>query len=589
MIANEKNQPSKVELAKEASRALRGTIVETLRDDDVSHFAEDDKQILKFHGIYQQDDRDTRIENKKAGLDKAWMFMVRVAIPGGALTADQWLALDALAGSCANGSLRLTTRQGIQFHGVIKGDLQPLIASINEALLTTLSACGDVERNVMATPAPIDDEVHRHVQQLARAIARELRPATGAYHEIWIDGEKMLTSDDARPDAEPFYATSYLPRKFKTSVAIDTDNSVDAWAADCGLVGVTDAGRVEGYNLLVGGGLGMTHKRADTFARLATPIAFVGPEHAVEAVRAVASIFRDFGNRSDRRHARLKYLLEEWGGVRFRAELQQRVTWTLDDPRELPPPRHLDYLGRYEQGDGRQFYGVFVENGRVDDGGGNDMRTALRSIAQELSPGFRITPTQSVLLTDLEPARVDRAVEILGEHNVPTVERISNARRYSMACPALPTCALALAESERVMPWVIDEIEQALERLELSDAALTIRMTGCPNGCARPYNADIGLVGRKPGVYHVYIGGGLSGDRLADLFAPDVDSDELVETLRPLLEQYKSNRHAGEGLGDFYQRIIARGRSAESSRRTLITGDEAPTRDRFIQLTVEAS
>jgi sulfite reductase beta subunit-like hemoprotein len=589
MSSNGKNEPSKVELAKGASRALRGTIAEMLHDAQTSHFAEDDKQLLKFHGVYQQDDRDKRQENKKAGLDKAWMFMARVAIPGGVLSADQWLALDELADSCANGSLRLTTRQGVQFHGVLKGDLQPLIASINQALLTTLSACGDVERNVMATPAPIDDEVHREVQRLARDIARELRPATGAYHEIWIDGEKVLTSEDGKPDPEPFYGTHYLPRKFKTAIALDTDNSVDAWSNDCALIAITEAGRVKGYNLLAGGGLGMTHKKADTFARLASPLAFVKPEHAVEAVRAVASVFRDHGNRADRRHARLKYLMEEWGLERFRAELQNRVAWRLEDPLTLPPPRHLDYLGRYDQGDGRQFYGVFVENGRVDDGGGNDIRSALREIAAELRPGFRITPTQSVLLTDLEPAKVDRALEILAEHNVPTVERLSNARRFSMACPALPTCGLALAESERVMHWVVDAIEEELERLGLGDVELTIRMTGCPNGCARPYNADIGLVGRKPGVYHVFIGGGLGGDRMADLFASDVDSDELVGALRPLLERFKANRRRGEGLGDFYQRVFAPARDGEGEVRTLITGDELPTQGRFIQLSVEAS
>ena len=582
------DEPSKVEQAKEASRALRGTIAENLAADDVAHFAEDDKQLLKFHGVYQQDDRDKRIENKKAGLDKAWMFMARVAIPGGALTAEQWLALDTLAQERANATLRLTTRQGIQFHGILKGDLQPLIASINDALLTTLSACGDVERNVMAAPAPIDDEVHREVQRLAQEIARELRPATGAYHEIWIDGEKVLTSDDGKPDSEPFYGTNYLPRKFKTAIALDTDNSVDAWANDCALVAVTEAGRVKGYVLLAGGGMGMTHKKPDTIARLASPIAFVKPEHAVEAVRTVASIFRDFGNRADRRHARLKYLLEERGLEWFRAELQNRVAWRLEEPLTLPPPRHLDYLGRHDQGDGRQLYGIFVENGRVIDAGGNDVRTALREIATEIKPGFRVTATQSVLLTDLEPAQVDRVIEILRERGVPTVEELSNARRYSMACPALPTCGLALAESERVMPWMIDEFEQELERLELTDTELTIRMTGCPNGCARPYNADIGLVGRKPGVYHVYIGGGLAGDRMADLFAPDVDSDELIETLRPLLERYKDKRQAGEGIGDFYQRVVAAG-SHGSAARTLITGDESPTRERFIQLTVEAS
>ena len=583
MIARHPDKPSKVEIAKEAGRGLRGTIAETLGS-DAAHFEEDDKQLLKFHGVYQQDDRDGRVQNRKAGLGKAWMFMVRVAIPGGALSAAQWLALDELAGSCGNGSLRLTTRQGIQFHGVLKGNLRGLIARINASLLTTLSACGDVERNVMAVPAPIADEVHREVQRVAREIARELRPATGAYHEIWVAGERVLTSEDG--EEEQFYGRAYLPRKFKAGIALDRDNSVDVWTYDCGLVAVTEGGRVRGYNLLVGGGLGMTHKKPDTFARLATPIAFVEPEHVVEAVRTVAGIFRDFGNRSERRHARLKYLLEEWGVERFREALRGRVAWRLEEPVELAAPRHLDYLGRHEQGDGRQLYGVFIENGRVVDRGSVRVRTALREIATRLRPGVRLTPTQSVLLTDLGAVQVDELVEILRAHGVPTVEELSRARRHSMACPALPTCGLALAESERIMPSVIDALEAELARLGLGDVDLTIRMTGCPNGCARPYNADIGLVGRRPDTYHVFIGGGLAGDRLADLFAPDVPVGELVGVLRPLLERFRGERRGGEGLGDFYQRVMRGGNGP--ARRTILRGDEEPTRDRFVQLGVGA-
>ncbi len=586
------NEPSKVEVAKREGHALRGSIAQTLSSPDAAHFGEDDKQLLKFHGIYQQDDRDLRVANKRAGLDKAWMLMIRLTMPGGVLSAEQWLRLDELAEELGNGSLRLTTRQSIQYHGVLKGDLKPLIRGINDALLTTLAACGDVERNVMATAAPFDSEAHREAQRLAREIARELRPATGAYHEIWIDGEKVLTSEDGKE--EPFYGETYLPRKFKTGVALDIDNSIDAFAYDCALIGVTEGEgrerRARGYNLLVGGGMGMTHKKPDTFARLATPIAFVAPEHGVEAVREVAAVFRDFGNRSDRRHARLKYLIEEWGIERFRAALQERLAWRLENPVELPKPRHLDYLGPHEQGDGRAFYGVWIPNGRVADGEGARYRTALREVVRRLSPSVRLTPTQSVLLCDLAPERVDEVVGILREHGVAPVEALSNVRRYSMACPALPTCGLALAEAERLFPSVVDTLEAEFARLGLEDSALTVRMTGCPNGCARPYNADIGFVGRKPDVYHVFVGGSLGGDRMADLFAADVRVEEIVETLRPLLERFRDERRGEESLGDFYQRAMAAGTGAGEARaRTLITGDEEATRDRFVRLRVEGA
>ncbi|MCI0629563.1 MAG: NADPH-dependent assimilatory sulfite reductase hemoprotein subunit, partial [Phycisphaerales bacterium] len=389
--------PSSVEAVKLVSGHLRGTIGSTL-ESDAAHFSDDDYQILKFHGIYQQDDRDERNSRRKGGLDKAWMFMVRVAIPGGALRADQWLALDALADRLGNASLRLTSRQGVQFHGVAKGNLERLIADVNSVLLTTLAACGDVRRNVMATPAPVADEPHRMVQRVADEIARALQPATGAYHEIWIDGEQALSTEQEATD--PFYGDTFLPRKFKIGVAIAGDASIDIYTQDCGLLGVVRGGRIAGFNLLVGGGLGMTHKKSDTFARLASVLGFIQPEHAVEAVRVVGSMFRDFGNRSDRRHARLKYLVESWGLPRFRDEFQRRFGGPLDPPVELEPGATNDCLGRHEQGDGRFFYGIFVENGRVTDRADVRVRSALREIAKRTGAPIRLTPAQSLLFHD---------------------------------------------------------------------------------------------------------------------------------------------------------------------------------------------
>ena len=562
--------PSGTELVKLASHRLRGGLQEAA-ESGAPRFTDDDAVVLKFHGVYQQDDRDQRVKRGEPR-EPAWQLMIRLTIPGGVLSAEQYLALDALADRFGNGTLRITTRQSIQFHGVLKGSLKPALAQISEALLTTIAACGDVARNVMAPPAPIADDVHRAVQQVAHDIALELRPRTGAYYEIWLDGERVTDSRDA----EPVYSDAYLPRKFKVGVAIDTDNAVDIYSYDCGLVAITAAARVVGYNLLVGGGFGMTHNKANTFARLATPIAFVSPEDAVSAVRAVCELYRDEGNRTDRRHARLKYLVEQWGAERFTQALRERVPFALEPPVAMPAPEQRDFLGVHAQGDGRFFAGVFVQSGRVADRGGARTRSALRQIVATLNPGVRLTPMQSVLLTDLTEADVVTLRNILAAHGVRGEGELSNTVRYSMACPALPTCGLALAESERAIPGVLEQIERELARLQLANVPLTVRMTGCPNGCARPYNADIGFVGRRPGVYHVFVGGGLRGDRLADLFAADVKIDQFVPILRPLLERFAAERNADEGLGDYYQRVAGNG-----VRRQLLTGNEKPTAAQF--------
>jgi len=572
-------EESKVEATKRASHALRGTIASTLADSTTKTFSDDDQVLLKFHGIYQQDDRDTR----RSEDGKTYSLMIRLRLPGGILTDAQWLRLDELADTYGNGTLRLTTRQSIQYHGVLKD---------NQALISTIAACGDVGRNVMAPAAPFADGPHREAQRIADEISRALIPATKAYHEIWLDGEAVEFESGASGagamDVEPLYGPQYLPRKFKVGVALDTDNSVDIYSYDCGLVGIVEGGRIVGFNVLVGGGLGMTHNKPDTFARLATPVGFVQPEFAVDAVRTVAAIFRDHGNRSDRRHARIKYLIEAWGAERFAAEIRARVKWEVAEarsPESLPKPREHDYLGSHEQGDGKWFYGVFVESGRVlDRNGGPWYRSAFREIVRRFRPGVRLTPMQSILFTDLAPEATAEVVAILRQHAIKTVEELSHARRWSMACPALPTCGLALADSERVLPSVIDGLEAEIESLGVGDVPLTIRMTGCPNGCARPYNADIAFVGRKPGVYHVFVGGGLAGDRFADLYAADVSIGNFVAVLRPLLVRYRDERRSGEALGDFYQRVLPASQERGQPRR-ILTGKEAPTQQ-FIQVGV---
>ncbi len=566
---------SKVEGVKKSSRHLRGKIAETMAA-GATHFTEEDVTLLKFHGVYQQDDRDVRHERRKAKLEDAHMFMVRCAIPAGVLTSAQLLSLLDIADKYANGTLRVTTRQGFQFHGVLMNHLKKNIAGINKALITTLSACGDVERNVMACAAPLPDAAHMLVRKLAREIATQLRPATNAYHEIWLDEEKQISSEQE----EPFYGDHYLPRKFKTAIAMADDNCVDVYNNDAGLIAIVDGDKVAGFNVLVGGGMGMTHGKADTVARLAEPVGFVGPEHAVEAIRTIVAIFRDFGNRADRRHARIKYLINERGIEWFRDEFRRRALFDLHGSRSLPRPVFHDHLGRHSQGEGQWFYGVYIENGRIADREGWQMKTALRTIADRFSPSVTLTAQQNMLFTGLTENAVDEIERILKNNGVKSADQLSAVRRFSMACPALPTCGLAMAESERLMPNVVDMFEHELTLLGLRDVPLTMRMTGCPNGCARPYTADISFVGRRPDVYHVYVGGGMEGDRAVDLFAADVAVADLVPLLRPLLQKYAADRRNGENLSDFYQRLLER-----SETRTQITGRETPTKD-LVQLAI---
>jgi sulfite reductase beta subunit-like hemoprotein len=462
----------------------------------------------------------------------------------------------------------VTTRQGFQFHGVLKGDLKPTIAAINRDLLTTIAACGDVQRNVMGCSAPLADADHAAVREVALALAKELRPTSKAYHEIWLEGEKQLSTEQE----EPFYGDRYLPRKFKTAVGLSVDNCVDIYSQDVGLLAIVADGRIRGFNLLAGGGLGMTHNKADTTARLAQPLGFVPTAHGVEAVRIVAAIFRDHGNRSDRRHARLKYLIAEWGIDRFREEFQRRASFQLGPAVALPPLPFHDHLGRHRQPDGRFFYGVFIQSGRIVDTPGHRLKTALHQIVTRFRPGIRLTGQQNLLLTDLDARSVEMLELLLRAHGVPLALELSAARRFSLACPALPTCGLAVAESERVIPAVLDQFEVELEGLGLRDTPLTIRMTGCPNGCARPYTADLAFVGRSLDLYNVYVGGGLAGDRLVDLYRADVPLEELLPAVRPLLARWAAERLDGEGLGDFYQRILGR-----STPRTALTGKEQPT------------
>lgn len=564
-----KSEPTGVERAKRASRHLRGSLRESLAGDDPG-LSELDQRVAKFHGIYQQEDRDARSAARLTGADRQPTFMVRTKIPAGQMTAEQYLALDQLAEELVyNRSLRITTRQNLQLHGLLKGDLKAAIQRVNAALISTLCGCGDVERNIVAPPAPIARGGYRALHALAAELTEAMTPATNAYHEIWLDGECV----DSSRETEPLYGDAYLPRKFKTGLALPEDNSTDVHGQDVGLIGIMEAGELRGANVLVGGGSGLTHRKPETYARLATPLGFVERPHLVDAVRTIASIYRDFGDRTDRRHARLKYIVEEWGIGVFRSEFERRAVFPLQPWVDMGPLQHRDWLGPHEQGDGRWLYGIWLENGRIIDDARHRWKTALRTLVEALRPSVVLTPQQNVLLTGLSDEQIPQVEKILRAYSLPLPASLSFIRRHSLACPAMPTCGLALAESERISADVSLAFESELEALGLDDTPVTLRMTGCPNGCVRPYNADIGLVGRKPGHYDVFVGGTLEGTRLGELHAEGIPHGELVTRLRPLLEDWAARRGSKEGLGDFYDRCWR-----EAGRRDLLTGEKADLR-----------
>jgi len=542
---------SAVEKVKEESRGLRGDLGEQLVSGS-DHFSDTGAQLLKFHGTYQQEDRDQRRERRGTDSEPDHQFMVRCKIPGGVLTGEQYLVIDELADRYGNGTLRVTTRQGNQFHGVLKGDLKATIRAVNDVLVTTLGACGDVVRNVISCPAPVAGGLRAAVLQVARQLSDHLLPRTQAYHEIWLDAEQVAGGP---PEVDPIYGTRYLPRKFKVAFAFPEDNCCDVHSNDLGFLAVTQGDRLAGFNVLVGGGMGRTHGKTDTYPRLADTLGFAKAEEAVAVAEAVVKVQRDHGNRSDRRHARLKYLLEAQGLDWFRDQVERQLGRRLAPAAAVEVAAIEDHLGWHEQDNGRSFLGIFIENGRIRDGEDRRLRTALRRVVETIGSGVHFTPQQNLLLTDI-PDRQRRLVDkILSDHGVAGHRVLSVVRRWSMACPALPTCGLAVAEAERVLPDVIADLEGELERLGVADAALTVRMTGCPNGCARPYTADLAFVGRSLHKYGVFVGGSMLGTRLGTLYADLVPRDRLVATVRPLFERYRDERLDDERFGDFCHRV----------------------------------
>ena len=543
------NKLSKVEGIKAASRALRGTILEGLVDTTTGALAHDDTQLTKFHGIYQQDDRDLRTQRRKEKLEKAYSFMIRVRVPGGVCTPKQWLAIDQLADDYANGTLKLTTRQAFQLHGVLKGVLKSTIQGINAALLDTIAACGDVNRNVMCNPNPYQSEVHREVLDLACKISAHLTPSTRAYHEIWLDDQRVDTSPDT--EEEPIYGKTYLPRKFKTVIAVPPSNDVDVFAHCLGFIAIVENGKIVGYNITVGGGMGMTHGKKATFPRLADVMGFCTPDQVVDVAEKVVIVQRDYGDRTNRTHARLKYTLEDRGVDWFRGQVESHLGYKLGASRPFQFDHNGDRYGWLRGVDGKWHLNLFIQNGRVKDTEGTPMKTGLQAIAKIHEGDFRLTPNQNLIISGISDAKRPEIEALLVEYGLDKTTERTGMRLNSMACVALPTCGLALAESERFLPSLIDQLDTVIKQCGLNDDAIIIRMTGCPNGCSRPYLAEIGIVGRAPGKYHIYLGAGFDGARLNKLYKEAVPQDQIATVLTPIIQRYAAERQPNERFGAF--------------------------------------
>jgi sulfite reductase (ferredoxin) len=553
---------SKLEHLKEGSLQLRGTIPAELQNDDPT-FSADASQLLKHHGSYMQDDRDLRKAKNPDGTrkGKAYSCMVRTRIPGGRVTAEQFLAELEICDKLANGTVRITTRQGFQLHGVLKDNLRETIRAINESKLTTLAACGDVNRNVMCCPAPYRNAVYDEMQALSQELAEHFRPQTTAYFDLWLtdeDGEKINVAEPVIV-AEPIYGELYLPRKFKMAITVPEDNSVDVYTQDLGLLAVVENEAIVGYNIIVGGGMGRTPSAEKTFPAVGQKLTFVTPDQVIAVAEAIVKVQRDHGNREDRKRARMKYLIFDWGLERFKAKVEEYYGQSLPEPHAADVTGVEDLIGWHEQGDGKLFLGINIENGRVQDKEDLRLKSALHTLLSQYRMDTRLTALQAVVLCDIDPADRDDIDQILSEHGVKSVENLSLIRRYSIACPAFPTCGLSITESERVLPQLIDQLDGVISELNLEEHKIALHMTGCPNGCARPYTPDIGLVGRSVGKYTMFLGGNAEGTRLAFIYQDQVPLEDIPVVLKPLLTAFREERNEGESFGDFCDRLGQKG------------------------------
>ncbi len=543
--------PSDVEDIKTRSLYLRGELEEALKDGITGSMSEDENRLMKFHGSYMQDDRDLRNERHRQKLEPAYQFMVRIRAPGGVLTSEQWLEMDRLAREYTTGSIRITTRQAIQFHGILKWNLKKSIRTINDALLTTLAACGDVNRNIMCNPNPYQSEVHAEVFEWSTRISNHLSPKTNAYHEIWLDGEKIVDSNEQEAEQEPIYGKVYLPRKFKIGVTVPPTNDVDVFSQDLGLIAIYESGKLKGFNVAVGGGMGMTYGDTQTYPQLARVIGFCTPEQVIDVAEKTVMIQRDFGNRSVRKYARFKYTIDRYGIEWFVSELQDRLGWNLEEARSYEFKHNGDRYGWIKGSDGKWHLTLFIPSGRIEDQEGYPLMTGLREIAKINTGDFRLTPNQNLVIGNVTTAKKRKIEELIKEYGLTDGKHYSALRRNALSCVAFPTCGMAMAEAERYLPTLLDKIEPILAEVGLSDEEINIRMTGCPNGCARPALGEIAFMGKAPGKYNMYLGAGFAGERLNKIYRENIGEEEIVNLLQPMIHQYAKDRQIGEHFGDF--------------------------------------
>lgn len=546
MIKDEKLSPN--EPLKENSDYLRGTLAEEIADTNTGSICADSQQLSKFHGMYLQDDRDVRAGRRKKKLEKSYSFLIRVRLPGGVSTPEQWLAMDSIADEYANGTLKITTRQTWQLHGVIKNNLKKTIQGMNTAALDCIAACGDVNRNVICNANPHQSELHAEVVNFSHKISDHLMPRSRAYHEIFLDEEKVVSSEEV---IEPLYGKTYLPRKFKITVAIPPSNDVDLYAHCLSFIAIIENKKIVGYNVAVGGGMGMTHGQNETFPRLADVIGFISPDKAIDVAEKVMLVQRDYGERGDRKLARLKYTVERMTADGFLSKLEEYLGYKLEPVRKFKFDSNGDRFGWTTDDSGMHHLNLFIPGGRVIDSSAYPMKTGLREIAKIHDGEFRMTANQNLVISNISDAKKPEIEHLLGEYGILKSHERSAMRLNSIACVALPTCGLALAEAERYLPDLITELEEVLEEAGLRHDAITIRMTGCPNGCGRPYLGEIGFVGKGPGKYNVYLGAGFHGERLNKLYKEAVPGADIKELLAPIIKDYAKARNDGEHFGDF--------------------------------------
>ncbi len=550
---SDKNKKSAIENIKESSDALRGTIRQSLTDEITGAIREDDQAVIKFHGMYQQDDRDRREERATKKLDRLYSFMIRLRLPGGLITAKQWIAAHNIAGDNSTGIIKITTRQTIQLHGIIKSNIRPTIQSFNEAHLDSIATCGDINRNVACSSNPSESPIHEQVFAYADKISTLLMPKTKAYYEIWLDDELVI---DKKEQEDPLYQNRYLPRKFKIGIVIPPNNDVDVLTNDIGLIAIIENNELKGFNIAIGGGLSTTHGNAETYARLGTVIGFADTEEKVlKTVYEILTVQRDNGNRSDRKLARLKYTLDKMGVDQYRKEVEKRTGFDLEPARPFVFTSRVDRYGWEKSFSGKWYYTLFIENGRVLDDEKLALKTALLEIAQTGKCNFLFTSNQNMIISDIADGDKAAINEILNRFKIiEHTEAASAIRKNAMACVALPTCPLALAEAQRYMPSLISKIEPLLEKHHLQNESIIMRMTGCPNGCARPYATEIGLVGTALGKYNLLIGGDNEGQRLNKLFKESLDESQILSELDSLFGSFKEKRNSKESFGDYAMR-----------------------------------